>query len=101
MNHEDSSCDVYAKMRLWSGTTLPVPVFMVVPVNLIWHGGFCEDWVGDVLLGFPEGRYPVWGIHDNVTMLITFEASNVRDNFVLYVLVPGSGNSDPLHWTSC
>ena len=54
-----------------------------------------------VLCWSSQRRYPVWTIHYNVSILITFKTPNVGANFLLYVLVPGTGNSDPHHLTSC
>ena len=64
------------KMRLWSGTTLPVPVFMVVS----WTWSIGVAFVRSGLVMFCWGswrRYPMWTIHDNVAILITFKTPNV------------------------
>ena len=69
---------VSAKMRLWSGTTLPAPVFTsgVLNVDLAWwpsgRFGFVMSHWGS------WRRYLVWTIHDNVTIFITLIASNKR-----------------------
>ena len=76
MSHDDLGCDV-CKMWLWPGTTLPVPVFMVVPGT--WPGMVAFVWSGLVVLCWGSWRrYPVWTIHYNVSILITFETPNVR-----------------------
>ena len=49
---------------LWSGNLRNFYAWMICDeVGVVCHGG---------------RRYPVWAIHDNVTILITFEASNIR-----------------------
>ena len=68
---------VSVKMRFWSGMTLPVPVFMVVPWT--WFGMVASVRSGLVMFCWgSQRRNPVWAIHDNVTILFTLKASNVR-----------------------
>ena len=64
-----------SKMRLYSGMTLPVSVFMVVsqtqsgmvtPVRFV-----VSHWIS-------QRRYLVWTVHDNVTIFVTLIVSNMR-----------------------
>ena len=63
------------KMWLWPGMTLPVPVFTVVSET--WPGMVGFVWSGLMVLCLgSQRRYPVWTVHDNVTVLITLEIPN-------------------------
>ena len=53
MNHDDLSCDVCkTEIVIWNYFACPCPTGGAS--NLIWHGSFCEVWVGDVFQGFPK-----------------------------------------------
>ena len=66
---------VSVEMWLWPGMTLPVPV--LIAVSGAWHGmvGFVWFWL--MLCWGSWRRYPMWAIHYNVTILITFKTPNV------------------------
>ena len=67
---------VSVKMWFWPGTTSPAPVSMVV--SGAWCGVVTSVQCGLLVLCWgSQRRYPLWTIHYNVTILITFKTPNV------------------------
>ena len=68
---------VPAKLRLWSGSASPVPVFTVV--SWTWPCMATSRRFGFLMSCWGSWRrYPVWTIHDNVTIFVTLIASNMK-----------------------